>query len=217
MRMPCLLMLVGSLVAWAQPALDATQILKQVAATYASATDYELVAVTTEPGQKIRSQVAFRAPNQVKWEVTRVDLDPPMVAYRAVLSASGMWTYVAEMGSYWFTARNELLEDLSREMRTDNAFKFFRSADKYAPEAKFLREETIEIEGTKIACYALSVSVPELGPLTWWVSKETSYVRRMASEPDSFAEYVVVRLNARLPDELFQFSPPPGAKRLDLP
>ena len=55
----------------------------------------------------------------------------------------------------------------------------YRSATDFADTAKYLREESVEIAGVKVACYVVTVS-PEKRKLTytWWVEKKAYHVVR---------------------------------------
>ncbi len=91
----------------------------------------------------------------------------------------------------------------------------YRRAADFIEGAKFLREEAIELAGTKVDCYVVAVPVQGSASLyTWWVDKQR---HRILREDDSVssAVFTTIKLNEPLPDELFTFTPPPGARKLE--
>lgn len=213
MRTAWLIMLAATAVASAQPATTAAEILKRVAAAYV-AKDFEFVTESTEQGMKMRTHAAFQEPNRFRMEYTRIDLDPPVLILRVVLDGSGAWTYLEETNKYSFIPRQELTASELQKLRAQDLLKLFGNAETYAAGSELLREETIEIAGTKIECYVVSVPIPGVGPDTWWISRQTFRVARMDASEGS-AVFTTVRLNEPLAEELFQFSPPPGAQRIE--
>lgn len=90
----------------------------------------------------------------------------------------------------------------------------YRDAENNAVVAKFLRDENIEIGGANVACYV--VSLPEQNTrYTWWIDKKNSQVVREDSDKVSTI-FTTIKLNETLPDELFKFEPPPGARKTGL-
>lgn len=95
MRKACVFFL-AAVTALGQPAPDVSQILNKVAATYRDAKDYEIVMERTQPGMKMRTQLAVQSPDRIRVEITRVDLVPPLIAFRAVWDRSVFCGYLAE-------------------------------------------------------------------------------------------------------------------------
>ena len=92
----------------------------------------------------------------------------------------------------------------------------YRSAPNFTAGAKFLREEEIEVASVKIACYVLTFSPSLHEPaVTWWIDKDR-YVVRRSEQAGTTTVFTTVKLGEPLAPELFQFVPPPGAKKLDL-
>jgi outer membrane lipoprotein-sorting protein len=187
------------------------RILKQVAATYQAAKDYELVTEQSESGMKMRIQVAFRSPDRYLLQVKRMDLDPPQIALLTVGNDAGFWNYLGEGNIYMVAPPGPPPAELQK-LFTDGALATYRDAGKYVEGATFLREEAAAIGNAKIDCYVITVSVPTQGPSTWWIAKENFHVVReeVKGEPHVM---LTVRLNEPLADEMFRFTPPPGAKK----
>ena len=90
----------------------------------------------------------------------------------------------------------------------------YRNAAEFAKTAKFLREESIDIKGAKIDCLVLTVAPSGKLEYTWWVEKQTYRIVREDDAGNS-AVFTSIRLNEPIPDELFKFEPPAGAKRIE--
>ncbi|HTA69548.1 MAG TPA: hypothetical protein VK776_14765 [Bryobacteraceae bacterium] len=90
----------------------------------------------------------------------------------------------------------------------------YRHAEDFTKGAKFLREESIEITGAKIACFVLTVAPSGKLEYTWWVDKQKYRVLR-EDDAGNRAVFTSIRLNEPIRDELFKFEPPPGAKKLE--
>ena len=91
----------------------------------------------------------------------------------------------------------------------------YRVAGEFADGAKLRREEEIEFSGAKIICYVVSVPEKWPGPYTWWIDKASHRIMR-EDTGDGSTVYTTVKLGGPLPDGLFKFEPPPGAKKIDL-
>ena len=82
----------------------------------------------------------------------------------------------------------------------------------------FLREEALEINGTKADCYVVSaqVTIPAEGTSlhTWWIEKKSNHIVREDDEGSSVV-FTTIKLNEPPPNDLFKFVPPPGARKVD--
>jgi hypothetical protein len=81
---------------------------------------------------------------------------------------AGVWIYVSESNSYLFMPRDTLPAEV-QALSPRDPFKPFLNAGQEAAGAKVIREEVIEISGTKVDCYVLSLSIPGLGPAGYLV------------------------------------------------
>jgi outer membrane lipoprotein-sorting protein len=96
----------------------------------------------------------------------------------------------------------------------------YRGAQDFANGAKLIRQEPVDFAGKKLDCYVLQV-VPTSDesrnkePYTWWVDKSGYRILREDS-PGSSDMFKVIRLNEPLSDDLFKFTPPPGARRFEM-
>jgi outer membrane lipoprotein-sorting protein len=216
-----LCMLPGAVVGQTVP--NVMEVLKKIAATYAAAKDYELVGEATfrQPGNnaptRIRLLEAFKAPNRYRVEgVIPVD-DPQFGESVVVHDGAVVWLYLKESNEYTSFPANTLADDALAsigDLRPQAVDRFIlsmvRDATNFAGRAKFLREEEIEFAGAKAACYVLSVPSG-----TWWVEKRGYRVLRSEDQRGSALAFTVIKLNEPLPDDLFKFTPPAGAKRVE--
>jgi outer membrane lipoprotein-sorting protein len=69
------------------------------------------------------------------------------------------------------------------------------------------------MNGARVDCYV--VTVPSEGTFihTWWVEEKSNRVVR-EDHGGSSVVFTTIKLNESLPDDLFKFVPPPGARRI---
>jgi len=82
----------------------------------------------------------------------------------------------------------------------------------------FLREESISFGGIRTDCYVVTVSPNShgvAGSYTWWIDKQTYRILREDNSGSSTV-YTSIKLGEALSGDLFKFTPPPGAKKIDL-
>jgi hypothetical protein len=92
----------------------------------------------------------------------------------------------------------------------------YRGAADFADGPKFLREETLEVAGAKIPCFVLTVKPPRSSLVyTWWIDKTRFRILREDDAGNS-ALFTTIRLGEPMADERFKFTPPPGARELEL-
>jgi outer membrane lipoprotein-sorting protein len=90
----------------------------------------------------------------------------------------------------------------------------YRAAEAFVASSAFLREETVEVSGAKVACYVVSVTPePKGSAYIWWIDKASGRIVREDHDGTS-AVFTTISLNETLPDELFKFDPPPGATKM---
>ena len=91
----------------------------------------------------------------------------------------------------------------------------YRDATDFTAGSKFLREEAVEYAGAKVDCYVLTAAQRRGGvTYTWWVDKQNFRILREDS-PGSSVMFKSVKLDEPLPDSLFKFVPPPGARKIE--
>jgi outer membrane lipoprotein-sorting protein len=211
---------------------EAERILKKIGETYKGVSQYEFFAdQTLTPSGKdatatihMPMHVAFKAPDKYRLEgaipvgalgLDHNDADIPEVVVM-VHDGSALWFYLPRSNLYYSIPADALAADREGSAHTPAAtdgifMQKYRDAADFLDGAKFLREEEIEIAGTKTGCYV--VLVPQKA-YTWWVDKKTFRVLRETS-PYGDTDFNVIKLNESLPDSLFTFSPPAGAQKLE--
>jgi len=213
----------------AQEPPDVAEILKRVSEAYQAASQYELRASETMrlPGTDksavAETYVAFKAPDRYRLEGKipglfdeNPDLDQAVMVY----DGSGLWFYFPKPNLYTFVSADDLAADPEIGAHTPQAtddvvVKKYRVAANFVDAAKLLRDEEIDFGDAKVACYVVSVPEKWPGPYTWWVEKSSYHVLREIKSGGT-VQYKTVRLGEPLPDSLFRFVPPPGAKKLEL-
>jgi outer membrane lipoprotein-sorting protein len=223
-----LALLFGAAAGQAPP--DVAEILKKVGETYKGVSQYELVAEGTlkMPGKTgapvhVHTRVAFRAPNRYRLEGTIPGLSEENSNFDesvAVYDGSALWFYLPKSNQYASIPADKLAADDEGSAHTPQAMdqvamQKYRVAADFIVGATFLRDDEIELAGAKVSCYVVSVPEEWPGPYTWWIDKETHRILR-EDKSDGSTVYTTIRLGEPLPDSLFRFEPPPGARRLDL-
>jgi outer membrane lipoprotein-sorting protein len=87
----------------------------------------------------------------------------------------------------------------------------FRAAEDYVQESRLVRRESINLDDTETVCDVIEMRSPHA---VWWVDELTHHVVRV-DEGDSSEVITHIKLNQPLPDDLFKFEPPQGARKLD--
>jgi len=217
---------------------DVAEILKKVGNTYKPVTQYEFVAEATvhekagEPPSVAHVVFAFKAPNKYRMQGALPGMlgkDAHLEDMLGIHDGSTLWFYFAKLNQYGSFAASELTDDAPGDLgdvspKSMDSFMMgrFRSVGDHTGGSKFLREESIEIAGTKIACYVCHVVIvsPDSGEysFTWWIDKKRYRVLRedsADSERVSTTVFSEIKLDEPLPEELFTFKPPPGARKLE--
>ncbi len=211
----------------AETAPSVAEILNRVGEAYKAASRYEFVADQTmpEPGNAGRvgsahSHVAFEAGHRYRLEGRFPGMTPFDDAL-IVHDGSVLWFYLAKSNQYGSFPASSLtaddrgdLGDLRPEAVDYFLMSRYRSAADFAGSAKLLREESIPFGGSKVLCYVISVSGKNREDAsTWWVDKKSSNVLR-EDGADSGIVFTMIKLDEPLSDELFKFTPPPGARKI---
>jgi len=207
--------------AFAQAQPDVAEVLKKVSETYKGVSEYELVAeaTMTEGGTSTRAhmRVAFRAPDRYRMEATIPGLEPTdsrLDEAVTIHDGSALWFYLPKSNQYGSIPADELAADPEGSAHTPEAtdevmMGLYRRAADLADGAKLLREEAIDVAGVAVPCYVASVM-----DRTWWVDKKTNRVVR-EDRGGSSTVFTLIRLGEPLPDSLFKFVPPPGARKVE--
>ena len=158
---------------------------------------------------------AFRSPNRYRLELSEKG-DSKATNIIVVHDGSVLWMYSSDTGEY-VSAPSVPVKDGAASLEGQDPFLMwrYRGAADWIEGAKFLREETIEIGSGKVDCYLVTVSTMKDGSqstYTWWVDKQHYHVVR-DDGADSSSVFTTIKLAEPLPDDLFRFDPPAGARK----
>jgi outer membrane lipoprotein-sorting protein len=214
----------------AQTQPNVAEILRKVSQTYKAAANYEFVAdatVRTDGANKGWSShllFAFVSPNRYRMEGAFPGMgsdDPVPGKALMVHDGSTLWFYFPESNQYVTFKASDLTNDAPGDQgdvapaAMDHFMMWrYRGAAGFS-DARFLRDETLEFAGAKVDCYVVTVAQKSGGyAYTWWVDKQDSRILR-EDNAESSTVYTTVNLDKPLPDELFKFEPPPGARKVE--
>ena len=206
----------------AQAPLSAGQILKKVTNTYASLTEWDFEATVTskvEPGGQFTRHLRAAGKGSSKRRMEIGDAH----SGKAIVIADGVnvWAYEPQPNQY--TRKAQIQEPAGTLSYFDALILAYRFGSAGGSDAKLLREESIEIGNTKANCYVIQFPGRPPSVFTWWVDKRRFLVLRddQAGGPDpSFVGSSTLWIRTQtsgVPDDLFLFTPPPGAKERAAP
>jgi outer membrane lipoprotein-sorting protein len=216
----------------AQPQPDVAEILRKVSETYKAASQYEFVVDLKVRDEETATPVAghvlfaFRSPNRYRVEGAIPGMSADFAAFgQAVIVYDGstVWVYLPKSNQYTTIPISALTADAAGDLgdlrpeAMDNFMMWrYRGATRFAQGSKFLREEAIGIAGTQIDCYVLSISEkPGGSAYTWWVDRKRYLILR-EDLAGSSSVFTTIKLREQLPEDLFKFEPPPGARKLEV-
>jgi outer membrane lipoprotein-sorting protein len=201
----------------AQTPPDLKAVLKKVSEIYKAATQYEFIGDATcraEPlhgTQSVRMLIALRMPD--KYRIMVADpcpgpLNRDMAEALIVFDGSLLWTYSRQTNLYSSVPVTALAPgDLSHlgpnavDHETMSAYR-----DATDSPADFIREEN--------GSYVVRITPKDHSSAqTWWIDKTNYHVVRVDDDQSSVV-FTTIKLNEPLPDDLFIFTPPPGAKNI---
>jgi outer membrane lipoprotein-sorting protein len=216
----------------AQTQPDLMAVLKKVGEIYKAATQYEFVGDGTCHVRKtgavetFHMLIAFKAPNRYRMQAAtpclgpgEPDLGEPLMVH----DGSVLWAYFPGMNLYTSMPASALTADASGDMgdvRPENVDLFTmwrqRGIADVAGQATFVREEAMNFAGAKVTCYVVVVPPQEHLPAqTWWIDKTNYHILRM-DDDNSSVVFTSVKLNEPLSDELFKFTPPADARKVEM-
>jgi outer membrane lipoprotein-sorting protein len=217
----CLIAFSGASLGQTRP--DVTEILKKIAETYQATKEYVLEADANGREGSGHMRLAFKAPNRYRMEGSGLFSDDPAFADVLIVhDGSTVWFYLSKSNEYTSFPASDLtndapgdLGDLRPEAIDDFMMSRYRDADDYTGGATLLGEETIDIGGVTVDCYVLHVRTHrDPAAYTWWVDKKDSRILR-EDHAGSRAVFTTIKLNEPVSDDLFKFTPPPGAKKVE--
>jgi len=233
MKIPILLFWTLPLVAQTQPAI--ADILRRVSESYGSTREIDFSAKfagRAADGSQVTStfRLAAKFPDKLRMEFDAVG--SKMLAGEdwgeavMVIDGKSTWIYLKGLNQYQVTSgappdHDGLLNpkhDPSIFVPTQvgyfvGGFQHIQDAGR----ATVLREETVQTNGKPTACYVVEVSNGNMVERLWidknryWVVREDS----MDPADTSSTVFTALTINEALSDDLFTFTPPPGARKVD--
>lgn len=204
----------------AQTQPNVAEILQKISDTYKNVSQYEFVIDVTAHDPRTQKDLpghtrfAFRSPNKYRMEMEGGSV-------LTVHDGSNLWMYMRDSNQYGVISADKLtadapgdLGDASPEAMDHFIMWRYRGAADFAGNAKFLREETIEFSGARVDCYVVALFPNGKTAYTWWVAK-SRYVILREDDAGNSAVFKTIKLNEPLADDLFQFVPPPGARKIE--
>jgi outer membrane lipoprotein-sorting protein len=207
--------------AFPQSKPDGRTILKKVGETYQSVSQYELEIVSSGRDPKTKQNVstsiwaAFGAPDKYRLEGRGPNPDnPDLEAAVMIFDGSRLWAYAPKLNVYKLYDKSDLPGGTDM-LHTEYSIGFgvYRKAAENAS-AKFLREESLAVDGGTRDCFVIVARGPK-SSLDLWIDKSTYYVLRAVAADSSELEYRAIKVNEPFPQDRFTFDPPPGARKLD--
>jgi len=217
------LVLLATAAVSAQTPPTAAQILKKVGETYRAASQYEYEATITQSitdtkgvlsKDKMLTQVHvfYKAPDKFREEQTASQVGERTIDFGQLITVddgSKNWSYTAKANLYDVFDHGK---NSSGAPPDYNALGIYRNAEQVLDQAKLLREERIVTPAGDSDCFV--VAQDEVFPAMLWVDKKTYHILRF-SQPDgsNVQEFKTIKLNEPIPDKMFIFEPPPGARQ----
>lgn len=219
-------------------AADAAALLKQVSQTYSSLRSYHFEGVTVLRTQSDSARSEQEVPfvfAEVRPSKIRFETKSSLTATLFVSDGDTTWTYMPRLHEY--THKRSSTGDGAAQQpapfRNQNPVAEYERLADYAPVARVIRQEGAMISGREIPCWVVELpGAPETAngvqnfPRLLWIEKERSLVLRDVlssrvrrpytppSEQIRTCTFTLAKINEPLPDPLFQFVPPDGAREV---
>ncbi len=236
------LILVSAGPGFPQSAGDALQLLKQVSETYRNLKSSHFEGVTTVKTQSSSVQHVLETPfvvAAVKPSLLRVETKNSLTAMLTVSDGETTWNYMPRIHEYTRVAgapAGALGTDAARDSdlsAVHNPLGQYERLAERTTAAKILREDRIEVGGRNVDCFVVELaSAPENAPgvealpRLLWIDKvrylvlrdnQTFKIRRPYTPLAEKTQTTVLGLatvNEPVPDSLFKFVPPDGAREV---
>jgi outer membrane lipoprotein-sorting protein len=214
----CAILVSNALIAQALP--NANELLKRLEAALKQHTtmryeEEETYETTFQAPVRIHHSEAVRLPDKWREESTREGGS----LFLKISDGETTWSYSQRSNQYWKekTVHLPWADALTFWGLRNMSAKGFTLASQ-----KILRSETMELEGHNRDCWVVETEMTLPSPLpelvsTAWLDKETGIalqsVDASGGNGKSTTRTAHLELDVPLPDSLFVFTPPPGAKQ----
>lgn len=224
---------------FAQQPISGQELLAKASAAYRNLKSYYFEGVMvyeaeTEAMQeriKVETPIVMAAvrPGKLRDELKRKRL--------TVSDGQSTWVYSTQLNQYTKRKAAAMAGEGTGELETGFMSKYWRMTEGLK-QAEVLREEVVELEGKAVECYVVEASYEPAAessnfedlPKLFWIDKKRHIVLKdvsgviiKAPQPGA-ARYLrqttmfsIARINEPVPDDLFAFNVPEGAREADEP
>ena len=221
----------------AQQPDDAMQLVKRVSETYRGLTSYEIEAVVTheqrwESARELSESSVIMAED--KSGKFRLESKHPLSGGLEASDGKTLWEYWA-MGRQYVKKSVEPGSDAAGEnaFLPENYVKRYRQLAEKASGARWLREETLSLDGKDVRCAVIEVDLetdPAMKKMpesahTLWIDKQNAMILQekwdskmemmgAATEGCNTVVYKSIHIGQPVADVLFTFTPPANSKEV---
>jgi outer membrane lipoprotein-sorting protein len=204
----------------ALPLLSQTQpsvaeILRKVANNYSHASEWDLAGTVTsislQPATTVITSLRIAGKGSAKRRVEKQVNGLPEGSSIIIADGENIWAYYPKTNQF---TKRPLPKDPEGALRYFNfALLLYQAGTNTGKPAQLLRQEQLEIGNTRVDCLVVRVA-----QYTWWIDRNRFVVLRDDQEArdsrigGSSTLWTTVKLNEPIPDDLFTFTPPPGAQ-----
>jgi len=233
-----LLLLTGAL--WAQTPPDGRALIAESGHALHDAKSYVIeealvVEMTGGLQSKVQMPVKLAASNPGR---LRIESNGPVGSTLIVSNAENTWMYLGPLKQYTKTPAASSPEALMRSLNPGIAdmLKDFQTKDPYLS-VQVTGEATVEMGGQRLECYVVESKLDKInlpgsmtlvdGVMKMWIDKKTKLTLKQTAtavmqggtlkapaQMDQTITLLSVKLNEPVPDSMFQFTPPEGAKEV---
>jgi outer membrane lipoprotein-sorting protein len=198
---------------------NAAEILRKVADNYAHVSEWDLAGTVTatsiQPAATIVTSLRIAGKGASQRRVEKRVEGIPEGSSTIIADGENLWAYYPKTNQF-------TKETLSKE--PEGVLEYFkapllmyRTGLNAGKTARLLRQEPILIGSSRVDCF-----VVQLAQHTWWIDRKRFVVFRddqaAALDPTvggSTTLWTTVKLDEPVSDDLFTFTPPPGARQVE--
>jgi outer membrane lipoprotein-sorting protein len=219
---------------FAQAKPDVAEILRKVGENYSNVKQYRFVLKQT--GEDPASiEIAVEKPDKFRFVTDGqvITGDDRYGSVTMVSNGSTVWNFSAGLKQYTKGSTSLPMADTEPPEVTPDIFVFQAETfyiTRYArlatavDHATLIRQEAMQTAAGRVDCYVIQLKAPLPGfrdDYTWWVDQKRFVVLRDDTQPasarwrPSSSVFSVTSINEPLPEGIFQFMPPAGARLVE--
>jgi outer membrane lipoprotein-sorting protein len=201
---------------------EALDVLKKVGDTYGSVSQYRLEFDAMPDGSESKSastRIALRPAGKYRLETIMEpravgDDDSSPLSAVFVFDGSRYWGYNPARNVYTVSRMKDLPLDIDKAFGIAEFRDLLGSYSRQGGTSiRILKEDRVTVGGRLRDCWVVELAFP-VGSEQLWIEKGTYYVLRVDAGEASLV-YRTIELNKPLPEGLFHFAPPQGARLVD--